>query len=81
MIDVILDKIAHFLHKDQYLDTYLKNIISDKTGFKAKKIKLLKASKSDMKHFNYFDTFLFKYEGLIYELKKDKLKISQKQDI
>jgi hypothetical protein len=48
---------------------------------KAKKIKLLGASKSDIEHFNYFDTFLFKYEGLIYELKKDKLKISQQQDI
>ena len=42
MIDVILDKIAHFLHKDQYLDTYLKNIISDKTGFKAKMLRIVK---------------------------------------
>ena len=42
MIDYILNKIDHFLHKDRYLDTYIQNIISEKTGFKANKIKLLK---------------------------------------
>ena len=80
MLDYVLDKIDHIIHKDNYLDTYLINIISDKTGFNPKKIKLLTASKSNMKTNNNFDTFSFKYEGLIYELFKDELKISQQQD-
>lgn len=81
MLDEILNKIDHIIHKDKYLDTYINNIISAKTGFKANKIKLLTASKSDMIHNNNFDTFTFKYEGLIYELDKDdKLLISKQQD-
>ena len=80
MIDYILNKIDHFLHKDRYLDTYRQNIISEKTGFKANKIKLLAASKSNMKVKNEFDTFTFKYEGLVYELYKDKLEISKDQE-
>ncbi len=80
MIEYILYKIDHFLHKDRYLDTYIQNIISEKTGFKANKIKLLTACKSNMKVKNEFDTFTFKYEGLVYELYKDKLEISKDQE-
>lgn len=81
MLDNILEAIHHFIHKNQYLDTYVQNIISDKTGFKANKIKLLKASKSDIEHNNNFDTFSFKYEGIIYDLdKNDKLTISKNQE-
>ena len=80
-MDYILDKIDHLLHKDQYLDTYIKNIIASKTGFIPRKIKLYKASKSNMEINNNFDTFTFKYEGLIYELdKNDKLTISKNQE-
>lgn len=57
-------------------------IISEKTGFKANKIKLIYASKSNYKVKNELDTFKFKYEGLIYDLdKNDNLTISQDQDI
>lgn len=71
MLDFILNKIDHILHKDRYLDTYINNIISTKTGFNANKIKLLSASKSNMQNNNEFDTFNFKYEGIIYDLDKN----------
>lgn len=80
-IDKALNTLHYHIYKDQYLDNYINNIISSKTGFKADEIILLRASKSNIKVFNEFDTFLFKYKGLIYNLdKNNQLLISKDQE-
>lgn len=74
MIERILTRIDKTLHKERYLDTYLKNIISEATGFKASKIKLLTASLSSNKA-QTLDIFTFKYNGLEYVLDQGTLKL------
>jgi hypothetical protein len=70
MIESILNYIDHRLHKEQYFDTYIIKLISEKTNFNEDEIKVLKVSKSDIKNINEFDTFDFIYKQKIYHLDK-----------
>ncbi len=59
--------------KLKYLDNYLREIISTKTGFDKDKIKLIKSKKSKNSSVD-LDYHNFKYQSKIYILNKDNLK-------
>lgn len=59
--------------KLKYLDNYLREIISTKTGFDKDKIKLIKSKKSKNSSVD-LDYHKFKYQSKIYILNKDNLK-------
>ena len=67
-------KLIYLYHKkNRYLQSYLQDLIADKTNFKPHKIKLEITSKeNDSQEFNHF---IFCYEGLKYDLLDDELKI------
>lgn len=59
--------------KNRYLQSYLQDLIADKTNFKPHKIKLEITSKEN--NSQEFNHFIFCYESLKYDLLDDKLKI------
>ena len=62
-----------FTPRERRLNTYLENIIAEKTGFKARDIEVNIAEKLDMKLYNEFNYFEFTYHHKDYILKKDLL--------
>ena len=70
----MISKLVYLYHKkNRYLQSYLQDLIADKTNFKPHKIKLEITSKeNNSKEFNYF---IFNYEGIRYELLNNKLTI------
>ena len=76
----IFKKIRYnYLKRNRYLDPYLQDLISNKTGFEPYEIKVIIASKEPKtkKEFNYFE---FSYQGLNYTLKDEKLQIKNEYD-
>ena len=70
----MISKIIYLYHKkNKYLDSYIQDLIAQKTNFKAYKIKLSYTEKKN--HSNEFNYFLFNYKGLSYELFNDELKL------
>ena len=70
----MISKLIYLYHNNnRYLQSYLQDLIADKTSFKPHKIKLEITSKeNNSKEFNHF---IFNYEGLRYELSDNTLKI------
>jgi hypothetical protein len=70
----MISKLIYLYHKkNRYLQSYIQDLIADRTNFKPHKIKLEISSKeNDSKEFNHF---VFYYEGLKYDLLDDKLSI------
>ena len=70
----MISRLIYLYHKkNRYLQSYLQDLIADKTSFKPHKIKLEITSKeNNSKKFNHF---VFNYEGLKYDLLDNKLKI------
>ena len=67
----ILKYLYHKKHR--YLESYIQDLVADKTNFKPHKIKLeITSKKNNSREFNHF---IFKYEGLKYELLNNELKI------
>ncbi len=67
-------KLIYLYHKkNRYLQSYLQDLIADKTSFKPHKIKLEITSKEN--NSQEFNHFIFCYEGLKYDLLDDELKI------
>lgn len=71
---MIFNRIKYFFQKrNNYLESYLQDLISKETGFPPYEIKLNKVAKIDnSRAFNYFD---FEYNGLHYEMKNKIVKI------
>lgn len=63
----MISKIVYLYHKkNRYLDSYIQDLIANKTTFKAHKIKLSYTEKKDnSEEFNYF---LFDYNGSSYDM-------------
>lgn len=59
--------------KKKYINTYIQDLIAEQSNYKFKpyNIKLLEAYKNKSEEFNHF---IFKYNGVMYELKNKKLK-------
>ena len=70
----MISKIIYLYHKKhRYLESYIQDLIANKTNFKPYKIKLEISSKeNDSEEFNHF---IFRYEGLKYDLLNEELKI------
>lgn len=70
----MISKLIYLYHKKhRYLESYVQDLVADKTNFKLHKIKLEMTSKEhNSKEFNHF---IFNYEGLKYDLLDNKLKI------
>jgi hypothetical protein len=70
----MISKLIYLYHKKhRYLESYIQDLIADKTNFKPHKIKLEISSKEH--NSEQFNHFIFNYEGLKYDLLDDKLKI------
>lgn len=69
----------YYLKRNRYLEAYLQELVSNKTGFEPYEIKVNIASKEpeSRKDFNCFE---FSYQGLNYTLKDDKLQIKNEID-
>ena len=70
----MISKIKYlYQKKHRYLESYVQDLISNKTNFKPYKIKLeLSSKENNSEEFNHF---IFNYEGLKYDLLDDELKI------
>lgn len=70
----MISKIKYLYQKrHRYLESYVQDLISNKTNFKPHKIKLeLSSKENNSEEFNHF---IFNYEGLKYDLLDDELKI------
>ena len=67
-------KLIYLYHKkNRYLQSYIQDLIADKTDFEPHKIKLEISSKEN--NSQEFNHFIFSYNGLRYNLLDDKLKI------
>lgn len=65
----MISKTVYLYHKKhRYLESYVQDLVADKTQFKSYKIKLEVSSKE-------FNHFIFKYDGIKYDLLDDKLSI------
>ena len=70
----MISKLIYLYHKkNRYLQSYLQDLIADKTYFEPHKIKLEISSKEN--NSQEFNHFIFSYNGLRYNLLDDKLKI------
>ena len=70
----MISKLVYLYHKkNRYLQSYLQDLIADKTNFKPHKIKLEITSKEN--NSQEFNHFIFRYEGLKYELLDNVLQI------
>lgn len=65
----MISKTVYLYHKKhRYLESYVQDLVVYKTQFKPYKIKLEVSSKE-------FNHFIFKYDGIKYDLLEDKLSI------
>lgn len=76
IVDRIKEEFIYFgVAKKNRLSYYLKTIISNKTNFKINKIILIIAEKTKIKEYNEFNHFVFKYNGLVYDLLDNDLNV------
>lgn len=70
----MISRLIYLYHKKhRYLESYVQDIVADKTGFKPHKIKLeLTSKENNSQEFNHF---VFSYMGLRYDLFENDLKI------
>lgn len=70
----MISKLVYLYHKkNRYLQSYIQDLIADKTYFEPHKIKLeISSKKNNSQEFNHF---IFSYNGLRYDLLDDELKI------
>lgn len=68
----MISKLIYLYHKkNRYLQSYIQDLIADKTSFEPHKIKLEISSKeNDSQEFNHF---IFSYNGLRYDLLDDEI--------
>lgn len=70
----MISKLVYLYHKkNRYLQSYIQDLIADKTYFEPHKIKLKISSKEN--NSQEFNHFIFSYNGLRYDLLDDELKI------
>ena len=70
----MISKLIYLYHKKhRYLESYVQDLIADKTNFKPHKIKLEISSKEN--NSPEFNHFIFNYEGIKYDLLDSNLKI------
>jgi mRNA-degrading endonuclease HigB of HigAB toxin-antitoxin module len=70
----MISKFIYLYHKrHRYLESYVQDLIADKTNFKPYKIKLEITSKEN--NSIEFNHFIFNYEGLKYDLFDNELRI------
>ena len=70
----MISRLIYLYHKkNRYLQSYIQDLIADKTNFEPNKIKLEISSKENNSH--EFNNFIFSYNGLRYELLDEELKI------
>lgn len=70
----MISRLIYLYHeKNRYLQSYIQDLIADKTNFEPHKIKLKISSKENNSH--EFNHFIFSYNGLRYELLDEELKI------
>ena len=71
---IMISRLVYLYHKrHRYLESYVQDLIANKTNFKPHKIKLEITSKeNNSKEFNHF---IFNYEGLKYDLLDNELRI------
>ena len=76
IVDRIKEEIIYFgVAKKKRFNYYLKALINDKTDFNINKIILIIAEKTKMDEYNEFNHFIFKYNGLVYDLLDNDLTI------
>ena len=68
----MISRLIYLYHKkNRYLQSYIQDLIADKTSFEPHKIKLEISSKeNDSQEFNHF---IFSYNGLRYDLLDDEI--------
>lgn len=68
----MISKMVYLYHKKhRYSESYVQDLVADKTQFKPHKIKLeVSSEENNSKEFN-----IFKYDGIKYDLLDDKLSI------
>lgn len=70
----MISKLIYLYHKkNRYLQSYIQDLIADKTNFEPHIIKLEISSKEN--NSQEFNHFIFRYNGLRYDLLDDELKI------
>lgn len=70
----MISKLIYLYHKkNRYLESYVQDLIANKTNFEPYKIKLEISSKEN--NSAEFNHFIFNYVGLRYDLLDDELKI------